>query len=275
MDVNEIKLKWRMKDQDKEANINLWNEKADYFGKYTISTMENDKFVKLLKDEGLINADFKVLDVGCGGGKYTLALSKECSYIYGIDLSPKMIEYANQNKNKFNANNVSFICDDWHELDIKKSNLYKNFDLVFASMTPAIQSASTFEKINEASKKYCVLRSNIKRKDLVYDKLCEILNIHKKEENVNFLYAFNLSFLKGYNPKISYEDKTWCYKEPLEKTYKSYIKKIKTIKEINEDDENRIKEFLKDISYNGYIEENIMSTIATLIWNVGEKEELI
>lgn len=268
MNINEIKLKWILKDQDKEANINLWDEKAEHFGNYVIPTAENDKFIKLLKDESLINKDFKVLDVGCGGGKYTLALSQECRYIYGIDLSPKMIDYANENKRKFNAENTSFICDDWHELDMNKSNLYKSFDLVFASMTPAIQSASTFEKMNEASKKYCVLRCNIKRKDFVYDKLSEILNISQKEENLNFLYAFNMLYLQGYTPSIKYEEKNWSYKEPLEKAYSTYVKKIKTIKKINDYEENKIREFLKGISKNGYIEEEINSTIATLIWNV-------
>lgn len=268
MNINEIKLKWILKDQDKEANINLWDEKANHFGNYVIPTAENDKFIKLLKDESLINKDFKVLDVGCGGGKYTLALSQECRYIYGIDLSPKMIDYANENKRKLNAENTSFICDDWHELDMNKSNLYKSFDLVFASMTPAIQSASTFEKMNEASKKYCVLRCNIKRKDFVYDKLSKILNISQKEENLNFLYAFNMLYLQGYTPSIKYEEKTWSYKEPLEKAYSTYVKKIKTIKTINDYEENKIREFLKGISKNGYIEEEINSTIATLIWNV-------
>ncbi|MPM55253.1 Release factor glutamine methyltransferase [bioreactor metagenome] len=268
MDINEIKLKWRLKYQDKEANINLWDEKADHFGNYIIPTIENDKFIKLLKDENLIKDDFKVLDVGCGGGKYTLALSKECNHIYGMDLSPKMIDYSNENKRKLNINNASFICDDWHELNMKESNLYKKFDLVFASMTPAIQSASTLEKMNEASKKYCILRSNIKRKDSIYDKLGEIFDIGGDEKNLNFLYALNMLFLQGYMPKINYEEKTWFYKEPLQKAFSTYIKKIKTSKKINEDEETKIKQFLNDISHNGYIEEEINSTIATLIWSV-------
>lgn len=266
--INEIKLKWTLKEQDKEANINLWDAKADHFGDYTIPTIENDKFIKLLKDENLISKDFKVLDIGCGGGKYTLALSKYCSNIQGIDLSPKMISYANENKIKLHINNASFSCDDWHELNVKKSNLYKKFDLVFASMTPAIQSMSTFEKMNEASKKYCVLRCNINRRDSVYDRLSENLNISQQKENLNFLYAFNILYLKGYNPKIKYEEKTWYYKEPLAKAFDTYIKKIKTIRKINEDEEYKINEFLKNISHNGHIEEEISSTIATLIWNI-------
>lgn len=47
--------------------------------------------------------------MGCGGGKYSLALANECDEILGIDLSPKMIEYANENKENFNIKNASFL----------------------------------------------------------------------------------------------------------------------------------------------------------------------
>ena len=57
MDINEIKLKWRLKENNKEANINLWDEKADYFGDYTIPTVNDDKFIKYLKDENLIKSE--------------------------------------------------------------------------------------------------------------------------------------------------------------------------------------------------------------------------
>ena len=36
----------------------------------------------------------KILDVGCGAGKYSTALSDDCFKIVGTDLSPKMIESA-------------------------------------------------------------------------------------------------------------------------------------------------------------------------------------
>lgn len=51
MNLDEIKIKWTLKENDKKSNISLWDEKADYFGNYAIPTIEEDKFLKLLKDE--------------------------------------------------------------------------------------------------------------------------------------------------------------------------------------------------------------------------------
>ena len=44
-----------LKENDKKSNISLWDEKADYFGNYAIPTIEEDKFLKLLKDEKILN----------------------------------------------------------------------------------------------------------------------------------------------------------------------------------------------------------------------------
>ena len=248
MNLDEIKIKWTLKENDKKSNISLWDEKADYFGNYAIPTIEEDKFLKLLKDEKILNKKFKVLDVGCGGGKYSLALANECDEILGIDLSPKMIEYANKNKENFNIKNTSF--------------------LVFASMTPAVASASTFEKFMECSRKYCVLRCNIKRNDFIYDGIRKELSMEQTKENLNFLYAFKMIYLKGYLPKIFYEEKKWIYEEPLDKAFNVYIKKIKSLKSVDMKEENQIRELINKISKDGYVKEEISSVIATIIWTV-------
>ncbi len=268
MYIDEIKSKWILENQNKEANISFWNEKADYFGEYIIPTYENDEFIKTLKDKNVIEKGFKVLDVGCGGGKHTIGLSKYCNFVQGVDLSPKMIEYANKNKEDLGIQNVSFNCENWHEIDIEKSNLYKGFDLVFASMTPAIQSYDTFQKLLKASKKYCVLRCSVSRKDLIYDKVANILGIENQSYNMNFLNAMNSLYLSGYTPSISYEYKKWDCNETLEKTYSTYINKIKSIKDIEQNEEDNVKRFLEDISEDGYIKEKIESIIATIIWYI-------
>ena len=151
---------------------------------------------------------------------------------------------------------------------MKKTNLYRNFDLVFASMTPAVASASTFEKFMECSRKYCVLRCNIKRNDFIYDGIRKELSMEQTKENLNFLYAFKMIYLKGYLPKIFYEEKKWIYEEPLDKAFNVYIKKIKSLKSVDMKEENQIRELINKISKDGYVKEEISSVIATIIWTV-------
>lgn len=269
MDISEIKLNWRMEKYNKKANINLWNSKADYFGNYEIPKFKDDKFLNLLFKNNLLNEESNILDVGCGGGKYTLAISEKCKSITGIDLSPKMIEYANENKEKFKIHNAFFKKEDWHELDIRKSSYYKKYDLVYASMTPAVQSYDTFEKLIQASKGYCLVRCNTKRSDSVLDEIKKVLNIkNTNNQDLNFMYAFNALWLEGYLPKIDYEEKHWISNEPLNKACDLYIKRILSIRDIDKSEEVNIINYLKGISKDGYIKEDIRATISTLYWNV-------
>ena len=47
-----------------------------------------------------LNNDINVLDVGCGGGAYSIALASKVKNVVGVDFSPKMIELANDTKKK-------------------------------------------------------------------------------------------------------------------------------------------------------------------------------
>jgi ubiquinone/menaquinone biosynthesis C-methylase UbiE len=57
-----------------------------------------------------------ILDLGCGTGFYTRLIKRNASYTIGLDLSRKMLKYA-QNKSKFN--NVDFILADAHQIPLK------------------------------------------------------------------------------------------------------------------------------------------------------------
>ena len=42
MNIEEIKSRWLQKESNENDNINLWNEKADYFGNYEGSLPEKE-----------------------------------------------------------------------------------------------------------------------------------------------------------------------------------------------------------------------------------------
>jgi SAM-dependent methyltransferase len=64
-----------------------------------------------LVDE-LIPIDSIVIDIGCGAGSLVLKLSTKCKKVTGVDISNRMIAYANTQKEKMQATNVTFVCED-------------------------------------------------------------------------------------------------------------------------------------------------------------------
>lgn len=57
---------------------------------------------------GLIENDSKIIDIGCGTGSLAFYLSEKCRYVLGIELSKKMVDYANSRKEGNSISNVQF-----------------------------------------------------------------------------------------------------------------------------------------------------------------------
>ena len=69
-----------------------------------------------------------LLDVGCGTGAYTTALSKECKMIVGMDVSSKMVERGLSKVRRLGLDNICFVVGDVSHLPFRD----KVFDLVFS-----------------------------------------------------------------------------------------------------------------------------------------------
>ncbi|MCC3868858.1 class I SAM-dependent methyltransferase [Terrisporobacter mayombei] len=259
MEINNICNKWKNSNFNKKASMDLWDSMAESFNKFTVPTAEDSQFLKIVWENNMIDSNFQVLDVGCGSGRYSIALSNLCENITGIDLSPKMIENANNNKEAYKASNAEFYCEDWSD-----------FDLVFAHMTPAVNNAETFEKLSKASRKYCVLCKPTRRTDPVSDKVKELVGISKNKEScdMDIAYAFEMLWLQGYEPKVEYEKQVWHMEKTLEEAFGLYINRVKSYKEITLEEEAIIKKYLESICKDKIVSEEVNTTIATIYWQV-------
>ena len=83
-----------------------------------------------------------VLDAGCANGFATIkhAEKNKNSNIVGIDFSPKMIYYANENKTKNNASNIEFEVGNITDIEYKENT----FDIVYT--TRALINLPTWDK---------------------------------------------------------------------------------------------------------------------------------
>ncbi len=146
---------------------------------------------KLHKREGLclfdanyirknILKNTKVLDLGCGTGRHLVNFGNTTD-MTGIDISPKMIEIANETLRKNNIK-VKTIVGDMLEID----NLIKNeiFDAVimmyhtFGSIVPARNRILLLNKIKKLLKKEGLL----------------ILHVHNRNHIKNLKFLFNNCF---------------------------------------------------------------------------------
>ena len=260
------------KNEDLLQSQKFWDLRADEFNAIIDKKGDKDDLINYLISKDAVNIESNVLDIGCGAGKYLLEFAKVAKNITGIDISPKMISYAQSNVRNKNYNNVEFKITPWQGLNIDELQWKNKYDLVFASMTPAINSKENLIKMNEASRKVCFMSGFVYRKDSVRDELVRRIvgiNNKKRYEN-NIYYAFNILWNMGIYPEIVYKDVEWNKKINIKQAIEMYTLLLQKYNLNNEFIKQQVEEHLEEININGEIEENINAKIAWMFWKVSK-----
>lgn len=247
----------------------FWDVRAEDYNKS--SSKEKFKLINYLISKSVLDNEYNVLDVGCGTGKHLIEFAKNSKYVTGIDISPNMISYAKKNAENKKLNNVNFKIVPWQELDVKKMNWNKKFDLVFSNMSPAIKNEEDVLKMNEVSRKYCFMSNAVYREDKIRDELFKnlISDKHNKKDKKNICYdTFNILWNMGIYPEITYNDVMWTNKMSNKTAVEMFTIILQNAYKDNSSLKEEIKAYIDNISCYGKVEEIIKAKIAWMLWKV-------
>lgn len=121
---------------------NLWDKKAENFPRFGEFKDEDSPIFEYFSKDGEIWKDKVVLDLGCGNGRYGLFFATLAKKVYMFDISSKMLENVANDAKKIGFDNVEILCDDWSNFETKNLDV----DIVFASLTPALNTFENFKK---------------------------------------------------------------------------------------------------------------------------------
>ena len=268
MNLEEIREKWVLKNNGSKATMDMWDSQAQSQCYHQIPSFENNQFLMLMESKGMLNQSYDVLDIGCGAGVYSIAIADRVRTVTGIDISSKMIEHGKNKALELKLDNVNLFQVDWNQFSLEKNGYDSNFDLVFAHMTPAVSCASTLEKMNAASKHYCILCKPTRRNDPVYFEVERLMGIENTGSTFDetIINTFSMLWQLGYSPEIAYENQVWNTNRTYEEACQFYISRAKQIKVLNDSDIDKAKDYLKSIEKNGRISECINTVITTISW---------
>lgn len=245
----------------------FWNSMAERFKEFDIPTPYNNTFMKNLYIKGILEDRGSVLDIGCGAGKYSIAMAPYFDEIVGCDISDQMIISAEERMNDESTKNISFQCISWQEADIEKLRWRNKFDLVFAHMTPAVNNVETITKMRNASKKWCVVTKSIYRKSEVSDTINSICgNETSSYGDKEMLELLEMLWKEGLTPEVFYEKEVWENQLPEDKAAESYIKRMSVKNDLTLKQKDEIKDYFKSISVNGKVNETTDAVLCTVYW---------
>lgn len=93
-------------DDRKEQIVHYWEKRSESFLEQRRSELANPiakRWMKEIEKQIPVGRRLKILDVGCGAGFFSILLAKEGHEVFGIDLTPEMIENAIQLAEEENA----------------------------------------------------------------------------------------------------------------------------------------------------------------------------
>ena len=258
---------WQPPQVNTQASVEWWDSMAADFAGHERPDLNNSLALRLMQREAMITNGGRVLDVGCGSGRFSVVLAEMGAAVTGVDISPKMIDYAQKAAAGLSA---QFYAEDWHALGLAAKAWDKSFDLVLAHMTPAVMSAETFMKLSQASRGWCLMVKPARRTNSVYDELNKLVGApaDTKALDETIAYAFSLLWDAGFSPRLEYDQQVWNSHKPLDKAVLQYTKRMESFHKLDERQKNSIKDYLEAKAENGFVNETTYTTIVATYWQV-------
>ncbi|MDI3480705.1 MAG: hypothetical protein PWQ97_360 [Tepidanaerobacteraceae bacterium] len=273
MDVLYYDDLWRPKKSGQNTSREFWDGRADHFctNAYRKSAVERvGKLIAMLTEKGMLTKNSSVLDIGCGPGAYAVEIAKRAKEVVGIDISPRMLDHAENVRKNEKLENLKLLKLDWEQVLLEELKWEMRFDLVFASMCPAINSKNSLEKMIRASRGYCFMSTFARREESIRDRLAEELipNWDLKSQGKGVYCCFNILWLMGYYPEITYVDSCWENKFSFREAVEYYCAALPIPGGPSKAQREFIESYLKTLDEDGLITEKVKMKFAWIYWKV-------
>jgi SAM-dependent methyltransferase len=270
MIIEHIEKNWDIAIVDTDAAKRLWGLYSQTEKSLPPLSPETNLPLKIVADNQMVNAQSDILDIGCGSGRFSLYFAERCHSVVGLDFSSEMIEKASAAAAEKKLSNTNFVLENWHEMDLDRYGWKGRFDLVFANMSPAIQSARTLSMMNEASRGWCFMAKPTHREDKLVRYLLNELGVdwYHRPFEIDMVYAYDWLYLKGYLPKVDYKQDKWQRILSMESAVPYYTEWVGMNYPLNERQKAGIGPLLEKIAQDGKIIDGSAVTISMLYWHV-------
>lgn len=160
---------------------------------------------------GLCPGD-RIIDIGCGVGKYGVFFARMGCEVTLTDISPKMLDFAAKNLEE-TGGKYHIICGDWDDISPESPELRQKFKVAISTMSPAIHDVSGVAKMSRITDGWCLVARFFKWSDPLTEKYCRRLGLEQKQGFMDFegdcAEMIRCVSAAGYTPLVTYQDYNW------------------------------------------------------------------
>lgn len=192
-----------------------WNLVAgDYQRVYALGPGEyNAALLRFWQEKGMLRPGDRVIDIGCGVGRYgTLFAALGCDVTL-VDISDEMLRHAEENMARFSSPRSLYRCD-FNEVSGKEPVFEAGFDFAISTMSPAVHDVGTVRKMSEMTRGWCFLARFYRWSQPLRDELMRRVGVAPRsafgdlksdcEEMLRIIRE------AGYTPELAFTDYNWA-----------------------------------------------------------------
>lgn len=133
--------------KDAGRSADFWDAKARTFPRFEEGDANYEAgMLRLAGEQGVDFRGRHILDVGCGSGMYTIRLARQAARVTALDFSAEMLRILRQDAAAQGLANIDYVQSGW--MDFLPG---RTWDIVFASMTPAVHDDASRRKLLEVA----------------------------------------------------------------------------------------------------------------------------
>ncbi|MEW6192408.1 MAG: class I SAM-dependent methyltransferase [Bacillota bacterium] len=256
----------------------FWDSLAPSYGKRRTPVGKYDRLkavTEFLEAAGALRAEDSVLDIGCGPGVYALLFASRVREVVALDSAPKMCSVLREELSARGIRNVTVVNRAWEEVDLGAEGWKERFDLVFASLTPAIKDPETLTKMVAASRRYCCLVDFARgyRNPVLAELWPAVLGEPYPGGWFEISYPWNYLYASGYLPEIRFIADFWEEKMLLEEAVARYCRSLGRFMAVTPALEEKVRCHLLARSTGGVFCFRHRGYLAVLFWRVNDDAE--
>lgn len=217
----------------------------------------------------------RVIDIGCGVGKYGTYLAELGYDVTLTDISGEMLRHAKENMAKYNTPWTTYRCD-FNEATGTEPVFTGGFDLAISTMSPAIHDVETVKRMSAMTRGWCFLARFYDWEQPWRDQLMRDLGLEPRRF-FNDLRADCASMIRavseaGFVPLVKYVDYNWTDLRTPEQMA-DYMRRNYFSEDENRDElQQEILHLAENHADDGTVTDNVNTKVAWIYWKKENKE---
>lgn len=196
----------------------------------------NKTLLRFLKNEGMIKPGCRVIDIGCGVGKYGTYFAQMGCDVTLTDISPAMLGYAEKNMAAYGSPWRTLQCD-FNTVRTDAPEFAEGFDLAISTFSPAIHDFSTVKKMSAICRGWCFVTQFIGWEQPLRDRFYSKLGYPPAENaaangSVHVDEIVQAISENGYTPHVKNVDYGWLDERSPREAAEYLLRRHKSITDL-------------------------------------------